>query len=137
MRRRQALFGMLAFSAGMTVARELGAQRPAKIPVMGLLDAGGRFSGIEAMSDQRSLYETWKLRPGLRGSHCKVWALIPRKTWPVPFRQRLETKWRRFWSLRAPLLFLSARQLPNSRSNTDYRRCMGRPNTWTRAGSFP
>ena len=42
MKRRQALFGILGLGAGLITARDAGAQRAAKIPVIGLLDAGER-----------------------------------------------------------------------------------------------
>ena len=52
MKRRQALFGILRLSAGLVTARNASAQRAAKIPVIGLLDASERVEYWAAFRQQ-------------------------------------------------------------------------------------
>jgi putative ABC transport system substrate-binding protein len=52
MKRRQALFGILGLSAGLVTARNASAQRAAKVPVIGLLDASERVEYWAAFRQQ-------------------------------------------------------------------------------------
>jgi putative ABC transport system substrate-binding protein len=52
MKRRQALFGILGLSLGLASARDASAQRTAKAPVIGLLDAGERLEWWAAFRQQ-------------------------------------------------------------------------------------
>ncbi|SRR5712692_1511374 len=52
MKRRQALFGILGLGMGVASARNASAQRAAKVPVIGLLDAGARMEWWAAFREQ-------------------------------------------------------------------------------------
>ena len=52
MKRRQALFGILGLGAGVAGMRSASAQRAAKVPIIGLLDAGERLEWWAAFREQ-------------------------------------------------------------------------------------